>query len=131
MSTNTDAHRLEQPDRLSGVNYLELTFAVMGGAVAWLSRLILSSALVTYACQIRATWPLWTTTAATGLVAAAALASSLRFWRRKDSGDDTSHIGTAGWLGLLGTFFNVTALVGIVFESVPIAFIDICRAAVP
>lgn len=131
MSTHTDPDRVDRADRLTGVNYLELTFAVMGGAVAWLSRLVLSSALVTYSCEVRATWPLWTTTAVTGLVAATALASSLRFRRRGDSGDAASHIGTAGWLGLLGIFFNVTALVGIVFESVPIAFLDICRAALP
>ncbi|MDP8977140.1 MAG: hypothetical protein M3N17_00880 [Actinomycetota bacterium] len=131
MSASTGPHHVDQADRLTGVNYLELAFAVMGGAVAWLSRLVLASSLVTYSCEIGATWPLWATTAVTGLVAAAALASSLRFRRRAATGDDTSHIGTAGWLGLLGALFNITALVGIVFESVPIAFLDICRAALP
>jgi hypothetical protein len=130
MSTNTDPI-LEQPDQLTGVNYLELTFALMGGVVAWLARLIINSALVSYACQINASWPLWATTAATALVAVAALASSLRFWRRKDEGDNVSHVGTAGWLGLLGIGFNVVALAGIVLESVPILFLDLCRSVFP
>jgi hypothetical protein len=132
MSATTDPPQdLEQPDRLTGVNYLELTFAVMGGAVAWLARLILSSTLVTRSCQIDATWPLWATTTATGLVALAALASSVRFRRRAAEGDDTSHLGTAGWLGFLGILFNATALTGIVFESLPIAFLDVCSSAFP
>lgn len=118
----------EQADRLTGVNYLELTFALMGGVVAWLTRLIVSSALVPYACQINATWPLWTTTAVTALVAVASLGSSLRFWRRKDEGDDVSLIGTAGWLGLLGIIFNVISLSAILLESVPIVFLDLCYA---
>lgn len=131
MSAATDPRGLEEADRLTGVNYLELTFAVMGGAVAWLARLILSSTLVTRSCQIDATWPLWATTAVTGLVALAALASSARFWRRAAEGDDTSHVGTAGWLGFLGILFNAASLTGIVFESVPIVFLDVCSSAFP
>jgi hypothetical protein len=128
MSANRD-QTLEQPDRLTGVNYLELTFALMGGVVAWLTRLILSSALVPYACQINSTWPLWTTTALTALVTAAALWFSLRFWRRgSQSDDDANLIGTAGWLGFLGIIFNVTSMSAIVLESVPIMFLDPCRA---
>jgi hypothetical protein len=121
----------EQPDRLTGVNYLELTFALMGGVVAWLARLIINSALVSYACQINASWPLWVTTVAAALVTVAALASSLRFRRRKGEGDNVSHVGTAGWLGLLGIGFNVVALAGIVLESVPILFLDLCSSVVP
>jgi hypothetical protein len=130
-STKDPPQDLEQTDRLTGVNYLELTFAVMGGAVAWLARLILSSTLVTRSCQLDATWPLWATTAATGLVALAALASSVRFRRRAAEGDDTSHVGTAGWLGFLGILFNAASLTGIVFESLPIAFLDVCSSAFP
>src|SRR3712207_664341 len=126
MSAKTDPI-LEQPDRLTGVNYLELTFALTGGVVAWLLRLILNSALVPYACRIGSPWPLWATTAVAALVTAASLASSWRFRRRKDAGDDASHVGTAGWLGLLGIGFNVLSLSGIVLESVPILFLDLCR----
>jgi hypothetical protein len=126
MSAERD-QAIDQADRLTGVNYLELTFALMGGAVAWLTRLIVASALVPYACRINATWPLWMTTAVTAAVTVAALGSSLRFWRQKDEGDNVSHIGTAGWLGLLGIIFNVTSLSAILLESVPIAFLDVCR----
>jgi hypothetical protein len=130
MSTKADSI-LDQPDRLTGVNYLELTFALMGGATAWLARLIVNSALVSYACEINSSWPLWVTTAVTALVTVAALASSLRFWRRKGEGDNVSHIGTAGWLGLLGIGFNVVSLAGIVLESVPILFLDLCSSVFP
>jgi hypothetical protein len=122
---------VEQPDRLSGVNYLKLTFALMGGVVAWLLRLILHSALVPYACRINATWPLWVTTAAAALMTGIALALSLRFWQRKDRDDNVSHVGTAGWLGLLGIGFNAIALSGIFLESVPILFLDLCLSVYP
>ena len=126
MSAKTDSIA-ERPDRLTDVNYLELTFALSGGIVAWLLRLILNSALVPYACRLGSPWPLWVTTAVAALVTVAALASSLRFRRRARQGDDASHVGTAGWLGLLGIGFNVVSMSGIVLESVPILFLDLCR----
>jgi hypothetical protein len=127
MSADGD-QALERPGRLTSVNYLELTFALMGGVVAWLIRLIASSALVSYACRINSAWPLWTTTVLTALVTLAALAFSLRFWRRGSQDDDTSLIGTAGWLGFLGIIFNAMSLSSIILESVPILFLDLCRA---
>jgi hypothetical protein len=126
MSADRD-QAFERLDRLTGVNYLELTFALMGGVVAWLIRLIVSSALVPYTCRIDSTWPLWTTTVLTALVTVTALASSLRFWRRGSQSDDASLIGTAGWLGFLGIIFNAMSLSSIILESVPILFLDPCR----
>jgi hypothetical protein len=117
---------VDQSDQLTDVNYLELTFALAGGIVAWLLRLIANVALVPYSCQLGSSWPLWVSTGVAALVTVAALMSSVRFWRRKDEGDDASHVGTAGWLGLLAVVFNIMSLSGIIFESVPILFIDVC-----
>lgn len=116
MSSGTDARA--RPD---GVNYLALTFALMGGALVWLLRLIANSALVEYACQISATWPLWLTTAVSTLIAVAALIVSRRYHRMADGHD------TARWLGLLAIMMNVLAIAGILLESAPIAVLDVCR----
>jgi cytochrome c oxidase assembly factor CtaG len=106
MTPDTDA---AQKDRPAGVNFLELTFALMGGALVWLLRLVVNSSLVDYACQIGATWPLWLTTAVSALVGAAALMAALRYYRIDDNGMNHE---TARWLGLLGIMFNVTATGG-------------------
>jgi len=121
----------EQSDELTGVNYLELTFGLMGGAAAWLFRLIINSALVPYSCGIGSKWPLVLVAVVTGAIAGASLFVAYRYYRRKTKGDDVSHIGTAGWLGLLGVAFNVLALSGIVLESIPIAFLDLCLSVFP
>jgi hypothetical protein len=110
----------------SRTRFVILGFALMGGATAWLVRLVANSALVNYSCHIGATWPLWTTTVVTSLVAAGALVVSWRRYRGAGSFDDPS--GSEAWLAFTGVIFNVTAIVGIVFESVPIAVIDVCRA---
>ena len=73
----------------SSVNYLTLTFAVFGGAAAWLLRLILNSSLVEWSCAIDATWPLWATTTVATLVAVAALVIALRYYRM--TGDAPHH----------------------------------------
>lgn len=104
------------------VRYGLLTFALMGGAAAWLLRLVVNSSLVAYSCDIGSTWPLWVST---GLFTIAGLASLWASWRlyRGQGGQDA-----VTWLGLLGVLFNMTSVAGIVLESVPIAVVDLCRA---
>jgi hypothetical protein len=111
--------------RQAGVNYVELTFALMGGALAWLLRLIANSSLVEYSCQIDATWPLWLITVAATLIGVAALVSSRKYSRMAD---DVAHAATARWLGVLGIMFNVTAIAGILLETAPTVVLDICLA---
>lgn len=107
-----------------GVNYLLLTFAVFGGAAAWLLRLIANSSLVEYACLAGGTWPIWVVTLATTGVAVLALVSSWRHHRAAEGPDRDS----ARWFALLGLMFNVLAIAGILLETAPILVIDICRA---
>jgi magnesium-transporting ATPase (P-type) len=127
MSTDADSMSdSPAPPGSRGVNYLALTFALMGGATVWLVRLIVNSALVNYSCAIRATWPLWLTTVVTTLIGCAALAVSWGFYRMTDEGPDSAD--TARWLGLLGVMFNVLAIAGIILESAPIVVLDICRS---
>lgn len=109
------------------VNYLELTFALMGGAVAWLLRLVVNSALVAESCRLQATWPLWVTSAVTVAIGGVALLSARRYLRV--GGDGPDHGDSAHWLALLAVIFNVTAIAGIVLETLPVLFLDICRAA--
>lgn len=108
-----------------GVNYLVLTFALMGGAAVWLLRLVVNSALVNHSCAIGSTWPLWATTGVTTLVAVWALLLS---WRLFHTPEDIRAAETARWLGFTAVIFNVTAIVGIVFETVPVAVLDVCRS---
>jgi membrane protein implicated in regulation of membrane protease activity len=104
------------------VRYGLLTFALMGGATAWLLRLVINSSLVAYSCRIGSTWPLWLST---GLFTAVGLLSLWASWRlHRGRGEQDA----VTWLGLLGVMFNVTSVAGIVLESVPIAVIDLCRA---
>jgi hypothetical protein len=112
-------------DQASDVNYLELTFALMGGALVWLLRLVANSSLVEYSCRIGATWPLWLVTAVSTLVALAALAASRKYQRIGD--DSTGAHEAARWLGLLAIMMNVLAIAGILLESAPIAVLDVCR----
>ena len=107
------------------VNYLNLTFALMGGALVWLLRLVANSSLVAYSCMIGATWPLWLTTAVATLIAVAALVASWRYYRMAD--DPPRQAETARWFGLLAIMFNVLAMAGILLETVPVAVIDVCR----
>lgn len=125
MSADADA---ADPTATAGVNYLELSFALMGGATVWLIRLVVNSALVVYSCGIGATWPLWLTSGVTTLIAAAALWSAWRFWRGPAEGGDRT--SSAPWLGLLGVMFNVTAIAGIVLETLPVAVLDVCSSTV-
>lgn len=120
-----DSNAAEESDRRDSLSYLALTFALMGGAAVWLVRLIVNTSLVVYSCRISATWPLWIPTAVTTIVAGAALAVSWRFYRTGNG----ELAGAVSWLGLLGVMFNVTAIIGILFESVPIAVLDVCRSA--
>lgn len=108
----------------AGINYLELTFALMGGALAWVLRLIINSALVDLSCTMGTTWPLWLSTAAFTAVAGAALWISWRYWRLPEDGPQPE---SARWLGFLGVLFNITSITGIVFETAPALFIDVCR----
>ena len=124
MSSNTDMRA--EPGGAAGVNYLELTFALMGGPLVWLLRLIVNSSLVEYSCQIGATWPLWLTTTVATLIGIAALAASRKYFRMAD--DASGHHDTARWLGLLAIMFNIMAIAGIVLESTPIAVLDVCSA---
>lgn len=110
----------------SGINYLQLAFAIFGGATAWLLRLVVNSSLVEWSCAIEATWPLWATTALATLVAAAALLVALRYHRMVG---DAPHQDAARWLAFTGILFNVTAITGIVLETAPALVLDVCRAA--
>lgn len=123
MSGHTDSKASD-----AGTNYLALTFALMGGAAVWLLRLIANSALVRYSCEIGASWPLWATTGVATLVGVAALVYAWRLNRSADGGD-AAH--GAAWLGWLGVLFNVTAIVGIIFETLPVLVLDVCRSAFP
>lgn len=120
MRSTTDA----RPDTAPGVNYLLLTFAVLGGAAAWLLRLIVNASLVEYACRSGGTWPVWATTLATTAVAGIALAYAWRYHRF----DGTPDRDGARWLARLGLMFNVLAIAGILLETAPILVIDVCRA---
>lgn len=107
------------------LSYAALTFALMGGAAIWLVRLIVNSALVPYACRVGSAWSLWLATGLSTLVAVAALAYAWRFWRMAD--EDGRPVETARWLGALGVLFNVTSIVGIIAETVPVGVLDVCR----
>lgn len=107
------------------VNYLELTFALMGGALVWLLRLVINSSLVDYSCRIGATWPLWLTTAIATLISVAALVASRKYHRMAGDG------ATARWLGLLAIMFNVLAIAGILLETAPAAVLDVCQEVGP
>jgi hypothetical protein len=109
MATNSD----------TSVNYLELSFALMGGALVWLLRLIINSSLVDYSCRIGATWPLWLTAAVAALIGLAALAASWKYFRMDGA--------TAHWLGLLAIMFNALAIAGILLETAPAAVLDVCQ----
>lgn len=124
MSSTAGTRTGRGPSPPAGVNYLELWFALMGGAAAWLLRLIVNASLVEYSCSISATWPVWATTGIATAIAAAALLVSLRY--RRMSGDANRE--TARWLALLALMFNVLALIGIVFETLPVLFLDICMS---
>lgn len=113
----------------TSVNYLELTFALMGGAAVWLLRLVVNSSLVEYSCAIDATWPLWATTAVTTLIAVASLVSARRFHRTADDGA-RSRDGVR-WLGLLGVIMNILAIAGILLETSPVLFLDVCVGGAP
>lgn len=117
------------PASATSVNYLELTFALVGGATVWLLRLIINSSLVEYSCAIGATWPLWVTTAITTVISVAALLSARRFHRMPDAGAHSRE--TVRWLGLLGVFMNVLAIAGILLETSPVLFLDICLGGAP
>ncbi|HEX6257677.1 MAG TPA: hypothetical protein VFZ70_17840 [Euzebyales bacterium] len=119
-ATGTSTDRREQP----GVNYLLLTFAVFGGAAAWLLRLIVNASLVEYACLIGGTWPVWLATLVTTAIAAAAAWYAWRY-HRFDGAPDAEG---ARWLAWLGLLFNALAIAGIVLETSPILFIDVCRS---
>ena len=123
MSTRTDSEAAAP-----AVNYLELVFALFGGATVWLVRLVANSALVTWSCGIGSTWPLWLVTGVTTAVGLAALWSSWRLYKLADQPEASAE--TARWLGLLGILFNVTSVIGILFESAPILVLDVCRAVV-
>lgn len=121
MSSTTDAHT----DHVGpGINYLLLTFAVFGGAAAWLLRLIVNSSLVEYSCLSASTWPVWVVTLVTTGIAVLALASSWRHHRAAEGPDRDS----ARWFALLGVMFNALAIAGILLETAPVLVIDICRA---
>ena len=124
MSTNSDAAAHKGGGE--GVNSLELTFALVGGPLVWLLRLVVNSSLVDYSCQIGATWPLWLTTTVATLIGVAALATSRRYYRMAD--DTSGNHETASWLGLLAIMLNALAVAGILLESTPIAVLDVCRA---
>ena len=108
----------------AGINYLELTFALMGGALAWVLRLIINSALVHLSCVMGTTWPLWLSTAVFTAIAVAALWFSWRYWRLPEDGP---HREAARWLGFLGVLFNITSITGILLETAPVLVLDICR----
>jgi hypothetical protein len=114
----------DRTDTVEGVNYLLLTFAVFGGAAAWLLRLIVNSSLVEYACTSGGTWPVWATTLLTTAIAALSLTYAWRY-HRFEGGPDRDGVR---WLALLGLMFNALAIAGILLETAPVAVIDICRA---
>ena len=122
MSTGARA----RPADRSTVDHRLLGFALMGGATAWLLRLIVNSSLVEYACDIDATWPVWTTTLVATAVAGAALAISWRFRSTTGPSADSTR-----WLGLLAIMFNVLAIIGILFETLPVFVFDLCASVPP
>lgn len=124
MSGLREVLRRRRPAAPAGVNYLELTFAVFGGAAAWLLRLIVNSSLVEYSCLIGTTWPLWLATLATTAVAVLALLDAWRYLGFEGGPDE----GSARWFALLGLMFNVLAIAGILLETSPILFLDVCRS---
>lgn len=124
MSALRDVLRRRGPAAPAGINYLELTFAVFGGAAAWLLRLIINSSLVEYSCLIGATWPVWLATLVTTVVAVLSLLAAWRYHRFAGGPDE----GSARWLALLGVMFNVLAIAGILLETSPILFIDVCSS---
>lgn len=109
----------------TGVNYLLLTVAMWAGAFVWLLRLVVNSSLVVLSCRMGTTWPLWAVTAGCTAVAVASGWLSWRFYRAAGTAGD---VDAARWMGLLGVMFNALAVAGIVLESAPIAFLDICQA---
>ncbi|HSJ47028.1 MAG TPA: hypothetical protein VK923_20345 [Euzebyales bacterium] len=124
MSALRDVLRRRGPAAPASINYLELTFAVFGGAAAWLLRLIVNASLVEYSCLIDATWPLWL---ATLLATAVAVLSLLAAWHyhRFAGGPDE---GGARWFALLGLMFNALAIAGILLETSPVLFLDVCSS---
>ena len=112
------------PSSPAGINYLELAFAVVGGATAWILRLVANASLVEYSCLIGATWPVWLATLVFTAVAVASLLSAWRYHRFTGEPDG----GDARWLGLLGLMFNAVSIVGILMETAPVLFLDICRS---
>ena len=109
----------------TGVNYLLLAVAMWAGAFAWLVRLVANSSLVVLSCRLGTAWPLWAVTAVCTAVAAG---SGWLAWRFHRAAGTTGDLDAARWLGLLGIMMNVLSVVGIVLESAPIAFLDLCRA---
>ncbi len=127
MSSATDARPGRGPAPPAGVNYLELAFGLMGGPAVWLLRLIVNSSLVEYSCRISATWPIWVTTLVATVISVIALVVAWRYDRM--TGDGMAE--AAHWLGRLGLMFNVLAIIGIVFETLPALFLDVCRSVTP
>jgi membrane protein implicated in regulation of membrane protease activity len=124
MSTMRDVLRRRGPTAPAGINYLELTFALFGGAAAWLLRLIVNASLVEYSCLTDATWPVWLATLLTTAVAVLALLAAWRYHRFTGGPDENG----ARWLALLGLMFNALAIAGILLETSPILFLDVCRS---
>lgn len=120
----TDALRRRGPSPPAGVNYLELTFAVFGGAAAWLLRLIVNASLVEYSCLINATWPVWLVTLITTGIGVLALLAAWRYLRFEGDPDG----GGARWLAVLGLMLNALAIAGILLETSPILVLDVCRS---
>lgn len=124
MRTVTDALRRRGPSPPAGINYLELTFAVFGGAAMWLLRLIVNASLVEYSCLIDTTWPVWSVTLITTAVAVLATLSAWRYLKFEGDPDGDG----ARWLAILGLMFNALAIAGILLETSPILVLDVCRS---
>jgi hypothetical protein len=107
-----------------------VTFALLGGSISWIARLIIGSWLVSAACRsgVVGMVALYGVSGVFLVFTVLALRISIRLFRPcRDPDWDEGELPGAAYVGILGILLNVTALVAIITESVSIAFLDPCQ----
>jgi len=104
-----------------------LTVALLAGPAAWMARLLISLALIPYAC-LAGEWMLHLLSLGFGLVAAAALVVSVKCRRAAvlDPAPESPRKDRNRFVALLAVAVNAASLLAIVLESIATVVIDPC-----
>jgi hypothetical protein len=124
----------EQAPGTAGQSSARTLFAVLGGAIAWSVHFVGSYALLAAGCVARWSGIPGLVLAATGLLGAVALWSTVvayREWVRSSSGQrwDSSLSEPRGWYAWLmtvGVLMGITSIFAIVLEGLSSLFLPVC-----